>query len=295
MFGILNIHKPSEWTSRDVVNRVQRLVRPAKAGHAGTLDPLATGVLVVCVGPATRLISYVQQQQKTYEATFLLGRSSSSDDIESAVTELADAPQPILPEIEAVLPQFLGSIQQRPPAFSALKVKGQRAYELARQGKQVELAPRTVEIYDLRVTGYAYPELRLSMQCGSGTYVRSVGRDLAGALGTKAVMSALTRTAIGEFKLTDALDIEQIDKEAIERNLRPPLDAVRHLQQLQLCEAHIREIQNGRLVAINELDQLPIDAPEVVAGINDQSQLVALLHEKRSGMIGAMCNFPQAE
>ncbi len=295
MFGILNIHKPSEWTSRDVVNRVQRLVRPAKAGHAGTLDPLATGVLVVCVGPATRLISFVQQQPKTYEATFLLGRSSPSDDIESEVTELTDAPQPTLREIEAVLPQFLGSIQQRPPAFSALKVKGQRAYQLARQGQQVDLAPRTVEIYDLQITNYAYPELRLSMHCGSGTYVRSVGRDLAEALGTKAVMSALTRSAIGEFKLADALDVEQIDKETIERNLKPPLDAVRHLQRLQLSETHIREIQNGRLVAINELDQLPIDAPEVVAGVNNESQLVALLHEKRPGQIGAMCNFPQSE
>jgi len=216
MFGILNVNKPTGWTSRDVVNRVQGLVRPAKAGHAGTLDPLATGVLVVCVGPATRLISYVQQMPKIYEATFLLGRTSPSDDTETAVTELSNAPEPSLTEIQALLPQFIGSVQQRPPAYSALKVKGQRAYKLARQGETVNLEPRTVEIYELQVDDYQYPECKLTLRCGSGTYVRSVGRDLAESLGTGAVMSELTRTAIGDFCVGDAINIEQLDLEQLE-------------------------------------------------------------------------------
>ncbi|NOY30442.1 MAG: tRNA pseudouridine(55) synthase TruB, partial [Planctomycetes bacterium] len=186
MFGILNLNKPIGWTSRDAVNRVQRLVRPAKAGHAGTLDPLATGVLVVCIGPATRLISYVQAMPKVYQATFLLGRTSDSDDIETEVRELASPPQPSREEIESKLPDFLGEIQQRPPAYSALKVNGQRAYKLAREGLAVQLEPRPVEIYELRVTGYNYPELKINLRCGSGTYVRSLGRDLAEALGTGA-------------------------------------------------------------------------------------------------------------
>ena len=206
MFGIFNINKPAGWTSRDVVNRVQRLVRPAKAGHAGTLDPLATGVLVVCVGPATKLISYVQQQLKEYEATFILGQSSPSDDVETEICELEQPPIPTREAIEAKLPDFVGTIQQRPPLYSAIKVEGQRAYKLARGGSDMELPARPVEIYELSVTAYEYPELCLKIRCGSGTYVRSIGRDLADSLGTAAVMSALTRTAIGKFQVQEGLD-----------------------------------------------------------------------------------------
>src|SRR5262245_51397499 len=166
-------------TSRDVVNRVQRLVRPAKAGHAGTLDPLAEGVLVVCIGPATRLIEYVQQMPKEYRATFLLGQRSASDDLESDVEVIADARALAREEIEAALPRFMGRVEQRPPAFSAVKVEGRRAYQLARLGNAVDLALRNVEMYQLDVERYEYPELVLSMRCSSGTYVRSVGRDLA--------------------------------------------------------------------------------------------------------------------
>jgi len=136
MFGILNINKPPGWTSRDAVNRVQRLVRPHKVGHAGTLDPLATGVLVVCLGRATRLIPYIQQMPKAYQATFLLGRTSASDDIETEVTELTNNHVPSLAEIEFALPQFVGRIDQVPPAYSAVKIAGQRAYALARRAKR---------------------------------------------------------------------------------------------------------------------------------------------------------------
>ncbi len=127
MFCLLNVNKPSGVTSRDVVNRVQHLVRPVKVGHAGTLDPLATGVLVVCLGPATRLVEYVQRMKKSYRGTFLLGRESETEDVESDVTLLAAAPVPSRHEIQATLKAFVGQIEQRPPAYSALKVKGQRA------------------------------------------------------------------------------------------------------------------------------------------------------------------------
>ena len=189
--GLLNLNKPAGMTSRDVVNIVQRLSRPAKAGHAGTLDPLADGVLVVCVGSATRLIEYVQRMPKRYVGTFLLGRQSPTEDIEGEVTELPDAPVPTREQIEAAARRFVGRIEQRPPAFSALKIRGRPAYKLARQGKPVELAPRPVEIYRIEVKKYRYPELVLEIDCGGGTYVRSLGRDLAESLGTAAVMSAL--------------------------------------------------------------------------------------------------------
>jgi len=291
MFGILNVNKPTGWTSRDVVNRVQRFVRPAKAGHAGTLDPLATGVLVVCIGPATRLISYVQEAPKTYEATFLLGQTSPSDDTETDLTAVVAAPVPSLSEIEAQLPQFLGTIEQRPPAYSALKVKGQRAYKLAREGQVVELKSRPVEIYELEVTGYAYPELRLSMQCGSGTYVRSLGRDLAESLGTGAVMSALERTAIGQFKVSDAVDIESLDPEQIEQHLAAPLTAVEHLPRLEVTDAQLTELQHGRRLAISELGVRPKSPDEVLAAVDSTGQLIALVSERRPGMLGSVCNF----
>ena len=291
MFGILNVNKPAGWTSRDVVNRVQRLVRPAKAGHAGTLDPLATGVLVICVGQATRLISYVQQMPKTYEATFLLGRTSPSDDVETEISELADAPQPTLKEIEAYLPQFLGTIQQRPPAYSALKVNGQRAYKLAREGKTVELKSRPVEIYELSIDSYQYPELKLTMRCGSGTYVRSLGRDLAEALGTGAVMSALERTAIGEFGMGEGLDIEQLDGERIEKNLVPPLAAVSHLPRLVLSDSQWEELRHGRLISVEEAGVVSKSEEEILVAVNSSGELAALVREKRPGLLGAVSNF----
>jgi len=291
MFGILNVNKPAGWTSRDVVNRVQGLVRPAKAGHAGTLDPLATGVLVVCVGPATRLISYVQQMPKTYQATFLLGRTSPSEDIETEVTELIDAPEPSLAEIEAQLPQFLGAIQQLPPVYSALKVKGQRAYKLARQGQTVTLEPRTVEIYALEIEGYSYPELKLRMRCGSGTYVRSVGRDLGEALGTGAVMSGLERTAIGEFSVHEGLDIDQLDAELIAENLIAPFAAVADLPRLELSDSQVVELRHGRMISLDETN-VELESPEeVLAAVNSLGELVALVRERRPGLLGVVCNF----
>ncbi|MGI9429755.1 MAG: tRNA pseudouridine(55) synthase TruB [Bythopirellula sp.] len=294
MFGILNVNKPAGWTSRDVVNRVQGFVRPAKVGHAGTLDPLATGVLVVCVGQATRLISYVQQMPKVYQATFLLGRTSPSEDVETEVSELADAPQPSRADIDAQIPQFLGSIQQRPPAFSALKVQGQRAYRLARQGEAVQLKSRTVQIYELKVTSYAYPELVVTLRCGSGTYVRSVGRDLAESLGTGAVMAALTRTAIGDFSVADALDVERLDSELGAARLVSPLAAVAHLPQVVLSAAQHDEIRHGRLIPTSEVVKSPISEADIFAAVDSSTELVSLLREKRSGWLGAVCNFSQS-
>src|SRR5205823_5221065 len=148
--------------------RVQRLVRPHKVGHAGTLDPLATGVLIVAIGPATRLVEYIQRMPKTYQGTFLLGRTSNTEDVEGAVVELPNAAVPMREEILAAIPRFLGTIEQRPPAFSALKIAGRSAYKLARRGEAIELAPRPVEIHAIDLLGYQYPELELRVRCGSG-------------------------------------------------------------------------------------------------------------------------------
>ena len=232
-------------TSRQAVNVVQRLARPAKTGHAGTLDPLATGVLVVCVGGATRLIEYVQRMPKRYVGTFLLGRQSATEDVEGDVTELPDAPRPTREEIEAAAQRFVGRIQQRPPAFSALKVQGRPAYKLARRGKPVELAPRPVEIYRIELRAYQYPELILEIECGGGTYVRSLGRDLAESLGTAAVMSALVRTGIGRFSIEDAIDPRELTPDNWMAFLQPPLRAVEYLPRVQLSAEQAARIRNG--------------------------------------------------
>jgi tRNA pseudouridine55 synthase len=288
MFGLLNINKPSGMTSRDVVNRVQRLVRGVKVGHAGTLDPLATGVLVVALGPATRLVEYVQRMPKTYVGTFLLGRSSDTEDIEGKVVELDLPPRPTRQEIDAALPAFLGTIRQLPPAFSALKVQGQRAYDLARRGEQVELQPRPIDIYRLTVVRYEYPELELEVCCGSGTYIRSLGRDVAQSLGTAAVMSALVRTAIGDFRLAEAVELDPLTSDAIQSHLLSPRRAVAQLPSAQLTEEETRRVANG-LPARNRWKF----AAGEIAALDDQDRLVAILVLRGHGELGPVRNFPR--
>lgn len=248
MFGLLNLCKPAGITSRDVVNRVQRLVKPHKVGHAGTLDPLASGVLVVCLGPATRLIEYVHRMPKRYLATFLLGRYSETEDIEGSVTELVDPPIPTEEQISAILPSFLGCIQQLPPAFSALKVEGKRAYDLARQGETPDLQPRPIEVHAIDLLEYTYPQLTLDIRCGSGTYVRSLGRDIARALGTEAIMSALTRTEIGPFQVSQALSGDDITPQSIDRAFIPPLMALGTMPTLTVSGQEEAFLRNGRQI-----------------------------------------------
>jgi tRNA pseudouridine55 synthase len=283
MFGILNINKPVGWTSRDAVNRVQRFVRPHKVGHAGTLDPLATGVLVVCMGRATRLIDYVQQMEKEYLATFLLGRTSASDDVETEVTLQPNAPIPSLDEIQAAIPAFIGTIEQVPPAFSAVKVAGQRAYALARQGQDVTIAPRPVEINAIEIVSYENPKLQLSIRCGSGTYVRSLGRDLAAAMGTVAVMSELTRTRIGPFTVAEAISPEHLSLEIIQTNTQSPLRAVDHLPRLVLSCEQVDQLRFGRAVAS--------DGQAECAGIDERGNLIAILRPKSPGLLNPHINF----
>lgn len=253
MFGLLNINKPSDITSRRVVDRVQRLVRPHKVGHAGTLDPLATGVLVLCIGSATRLIEYVQRMQKRYRASYVLGCHSPTEDTEGEITELENPPIPTLAEVQAAAMDWTGTIQQRPPAYSALKVNGRRAYDLARQGQQPVLALREITIHQLDVVEYAYPHLELLVACSSGTYIRSLGRDLAVSVGTAAVMTALTRTAIGRFDLPAACELDALDENNLREHLLPAARAVEELPNLALTEQEAIEIRHGRRIDRDDL------------------------------------------
>lgn len=286
--GVLNLSKPAGMTSRQVVNGVQRLARPAKVGHAGTLDPLATGVLVVCVGAATRLIEYVQQMPKGYTGTFLLGRRSPTEDIEGEVTELADPPVPTHDQIAAATRALVGRIEQRPPAYSALKVEGRRAYALARKGQEVELKPRTVTVYRIEVQAYAYPELRLAIECGSGTYVRSLGRDLAESLGTAAVMSQLVRTSIGDFRIEEAIDPRRLTSENWTGHLLPPLRAVGSMPRVELSPEEIARVRQG--LAISK--KTPSTDAGEFAAIDRAGRLAAILTRRGPGLLGPSRNLP---
>ncbi|MBN1588184.1 MAG: tRNA pseudouridine(55) synthase TruB [Pirellulales bacterium] len=295
--GLLNLNKPGGMTSRAAINRLQRLLpKRTRVGHAGTLDPLASGVLIAAVGPATRLIDYVQRMPKCYSATFLLGRRSPTEDTDGPVEELADPPVPTRQEIVAAAGSFVGQIQQRPPDFSALKVKGRRAYDLARAGKKVDLAARPVEIYRLDVVAYDYPELTVEVGCGSGTYVRSLGRDLARSLGTEAVMSALTRTAIGHFTLGAAVDPTVLDETSLAEHLLSPLCAVVALPRITLSADELTEIHHGRTIAYRP--PATDGSPGMMAGgaemaaVDPQGRLAAILIRRGENRLGPVRNFP---
>lgn len=266
--GLVNLHKPPGMTSRSAVDRVERLVRPAKAGHAGTLDPLASGVLVVCVGQATRLIEYVQRMPKSYTGRFLLGRRSDTEDIEGNVVELVDPPIPSLADLQSAAARLTGVIEQRPPAFSALKIGGRRAYQLARSGQAVSPAPRPAHIHRLAVRDYCYPEFTLDVECGAGAYVRSLGRDLAMLAGSEAVMAGLVRTGIGRFTLADAIGPDVLTKENVTRLLRSPREAVADLPSIVLSDGEICKIEHGLPISRG----LSIGQAAASAGIPDSAE-----------------------
>ncbi len=219
MQGILLIDKPREWTSFDVVNYVRKQVAAAegkkpknvKVGHTGTLDPLATGLLVLLVGKEyTRRATELSKLDKTYEVTMKLGEVSTTGDEEGVKTALSDV-QPSRETIEAALQQLTGQVMQTPPAFSAMKINGQRAYKLAREGKTVELEARPVQIYRNTLTAYEYPYAWFTSEVGSGTYIRSLVEDLGKLLSTGAYMSDLRRTHVGAFDIADTYRVDATD------------------------------------------------------------------------------------
>src|SRR5262245_1264973 len=212
MHGFLNIDKPAGPTSHDVVVRVRRLAKQRRVGHAGTLDPAATGVLVVALGNATRLIEYVQEQtSKRYQALVQLGVTTATDDAEGEVLHESPVPHLALAEIDAQLVAFRGEIEQAPPQYSAIHHAGRRMHELARAGIIVDLPTRTVTIDRLVVLAWEPPLLTLDVTCSKGTYIRSLARDIGAAIGCGAHLQALRRLAVGTFEVEDAATLEQLE------------------------------------------------------------------------------------
>lgn len=208
---VLLINKPLRWTSFDVVNKLRFKLKTKKIGHAGTLDPLATGLLIVCVGKMTKRIEKFMGLEKEYTGKFVLGKTTPSHDLETEVNEEKDISQLAHGIILEKVKPFIGTISQLPPLHSAIRIGGKRAYEFARKGRDVQLNPRDVQIHEFEITSIDLPEVSFRIVCSKGTYIRSIARDFGNALGVGAYLSALCRTRIGTFKLTDALDVDQVE------------------------------------------------------------------------------------
>ena len=252
--GVLNLDKPGGMTSRDVVDLVSRPMRKVKVGHAGTLDPLASGVLVLCVGPATRLIEYVQRMPKSYRTVVRLGARSDTLDADGRI-EVEEVPRvPTEEEVRVALASQVGIIDQMPPQFSALKVEGKRAYDLARGGQAVELASRPVRIDRVELISYAWPFLELQVDCGSGTYIRSIARDVGEALGCGGLVEVLVRTRIGPFLQSDAIDPTGQDIDAILAHLQPIEMALGELPRLGISAEQAASVALGKALSAREVE-----------------------------------------
>jgi tRNA pseudouridine55 synthase len=280
--GVLVVDKPIGLTSHDVVQIIRRGTGIRRAGHTGTLDPRASGVLVILVGPAVRLSEYVSASDKRYQATIRLG--SSTDTYDSEGTIVATRPVEDITEdmFFDILQTFVGEIEQVPPPYSAVKVKGRKAYEMARQGEEVDLEPRTIQVYSLDILEWAPPEVVIDVYCSSGTYVRSLANDLGKALGTGAHLIGLRRTKSGRFTLRDAVPLRRL-KESFDagdwyKYLIPAADALGDWPMVELDADQVELIRHGHRVLAEP------GSSGWARGISQQGDLVALLQfDEESG------------
>jgi len=272
--GVLVVDKPIGLTSHDVVQVIRRGTNIRRAGHTGTLDPRASGVLVVLLGPAVRLSEFVSASDKRYQAVIRLGTTTDTFDEEGRVT--GSAPVDITEEqFTAALKTFIGEIEQVPPPYSAVKVQGRKAYEAARDGEELELAPRKITVYNLDVLEWALPEVVIDVYCSSGTYVRSLANDLGKLLGCGGYLVGLRRTKSGRFTLRDAVQLRKL-REAFEdgswyQYLIPAAEALSDWPAIELDAAKMDLIRHGHRVPADS------DATGWARGVSEQGELVALL------------------
>ncbi len=285
--GLLVLDKPVGLTSRDVVDRAMRwFPRKTRIGHTGTLDPLASGVLVLCIGPATRLTEYVHDMAKTYVADLVLGARSATDDAEGPITPAnVDLPLDRV-SIDELLACFLGEIEQIPPAFSAAKVAGRRAYALARVGAAVELPPRIVRVDGIDVLAFEYPRLRIKVRCGKGTYIRALARDLGERLGCGAYLGSLRRTRVGPFTAADAISLEADAPTAL-AGLLPAAAAVAGLPRITIAPDMASRLRHGQSIASGE----PVPVGAVVV-FDSAGVLVAITTADDAGLLRPTKVFP---
>ncbi len=256
MFGVLLVDKPIGLTSHDVVNRVRRLLGTKRVGHAGTLDPLATGVLVVAVGPATRFLQYLPLEPKEYVAEVAFGRATTTFDAEGDTTAEAEVPEDLDARIAAALPSFLGLIEQIPPMYSAVKVKGQPLYKAARRGEEVERAARRVHIATFETIAAEEGQRTMRVVCSGGTYVRTLAHDLGTAIGVPAHLAGLRRTAVGRFHESMTVPLADVSGTLL-TSLGEALDP---MPKLELTPGEVRSVREGRALARDDVPDGPFAA-----------------------------------
>jgi tRNA pseudouridine55 synthase len=248
MFGFLNLNKPPDWTSHDCVAKVRKILKTKRVGHGGTLDPMATGVLPIAVGHATRLLPYLPEN-KAYRAKIKLGLTTNTDDITGEAIASRPCADLTLDLVKPHLQQFIGNIAQIPPMYSAIHQDGRRLYELARKGEIIEVAPRQVKIDQITVLDWLkgeFPQIELDIHCGSGTYIRSLARDLGDSLGVGGTLAGLIRTASCGFNLANSISLEALA--AHPDNLISPSIALQNLHQIKLTEEEIIDWFHGRKI-----------------------------------------------
>lgn len=274
--GVLVVDKPVGMTSHDVVQAIRNGTGLRRAGHTGTLDPRASGVLVILVGPAVRLSEYVSASDKRYQAIIRLGSTTDTFDADGRFTRQNQPINVTEGQFEEVLKTFVGEIEQTPPPYSAVKVQGRKAYELARQGEQVDLAPRKITVHHLEVLEWAPPEVVVDVHCSSGTYVRSLANDLGEKLGTGAYLVGLRRTKSGRFTLRDAVPLRKLQESFHVGNwyqfLIPAAEALGDWPAVELTPDEVEGIRHGHRVRAGTNA-----APGMVRGVSTQGELVALM------------------
>ncbi len=279
--GVLVVDKPVGLTSHDVVQIVRKGTNIRRAGHTGTLDPRASGVLVILVGPAVRLSEYVSASDKRYQAVIRLGATTDTYDADGRILSTQPVDKLNESQFEEALGSFVGEIEQVPPPYSAVKIKGRKAYEMAREGEDIDLSPRRIKVYNLELLEWAPPEAVIDVYCSSGTYVRSLAHDLGEKLGVGAHLIGLRRTKSGRFTLRDAVPLRRL-REAFEdgnwyQYLIPAAEALSDWPAIELQHEQVDAIRHGHRIPAEE------GAEGMVRGVSEQGELVALLEYVAEG------------
>lgn len=272
LYGFLNIYKEKAVTSFDVIRELRKKFNIKKIGHTGTLDPLAEGVLIVAVGEATKLIEFMMKDEKDYSARIILGKKSDTYDAEGEIEEVSNQ-QPSFDEVQEVVEGFIGEIEQIPPKYSALKIKGKKAYQMARNGEEFEMNSRKVLINNIAIISYKYPELEFDVSCGSGTYIRSLANDIGEELGTGAYLNYLKRTKVGNFIVKDSIKLDEVtEKDLI------PLEAVSlKYKCIEIAENELEKLNLGQFIKRD-------DAQHDIVCAFYKNKLVGIIEKTKNGM-----------
>lgn len=276
--GFLVVDKPAGWTSHDVVAKLRSITGVRAIGHAGTLDPFATGVLVCAFGRALKVVEFVHDADKTYLGRIRLGQTSDTDDVDGSKTTVELSTPPDEATVLRELAKLTGTIEQLPPAYSALKVQGRRMYELARAGKNVERKTRRVTVYELKLLSFAYPTLEVEVRVSSGTYIRAIARDLGAALKTGGFLEQLHRTRVGSFSIESAVKLTDVEGSSLGELLVPLERAVERLPTLELSPDELRRLAHGQVVPATT-------APMTDPAADKPDADIAVLHEGRLVML----------